>query len=328
MKRLSLLALCLFAGATLLMSSKDPGDDKKKKNQGKEPAEETLTAEQRKLLSIIVSLKYDTSSMIKLAGNMGTVKLAKGFKFLDAAQADKVVYDLWGNVRSNDASSKLLGMIFPENGSPIGDSSWAFLVQYEEIGYVKDGDAAKINYDDLKKDIQKDQEEVNKMNVPLGASAMHFVDWAEKPYYDADKKVLYWAKNIKVDGEEINTLNYDIRVLGRKGIMKLQAVSGLNMLAEVNKYKNQMLEMVSFGDGNKYSDYNSSTDKVAAYTIGGLVAGKVLAKVGIFALLLKNIKLVLLAIAAFGAGIWRFITGRRKKEEEMAPYNNTTDGQA
>ena len=46
------------------------------------------------------------------------------------------------------------------------------------------------------------------------------------------------------------------------------------------------------------------------------MAGKVLAKVGIFALVLKNIKLILLAIAGFGGGIWRFITGKKKKPEE------------
>ncbi|HET7898798.1 MAG TPA: hypothetical protein VFL47_14035, partial [Flavisolibacter sp.] len=48
----------------------------------------------------------------------------------------------------------------------------------------------------------------------------------------------------------------------------------------------------------------------------GLVAGKLLAKAGIIALILKNIKLIFLAIAGFGSGIWRFFTGKRKKQEE------------
>jgi uncharacterized membrane-anchored protein len=75
--------------------------------------------------------------------------------------------------------------------------------------------------------------------------------------------------------------------------------------------------MVSFNKGNTYSDFDSKTDDIAAWTIGGLVAGKILAKVGFFALILKNIKLIGLAILALGGGIWRFIRGRRKKEEEF-----------
>jgi hypothetical protein len=55
---------------------------------------------------------------------------------------------------------------------------------------------------------------------------------------------------------------------------------------------------------------------VAAWTIGGLVAGKVLAKAGFFALILKFIKPILLVLIATGGGIWRFLGGRRKEKEE------------
>ena len=52
-------------------------------------------------------------------------------------------------------------------------------------------------------------------------------------------------------------------------------------------------------------------------SMGGLVAGKVLAKVGFFALALKYIKFILLGLVAAGGAIWRFIRGRRKEEEEL-----------
>jgi uncharacterized membrane-anchored protein len=79
-----------------------------------------------------------------------------------------------------------------------------------------------------------------------------------------------------------------------------------------------VLSMVEFSNGNRYADFNSNTDKVAAWTIGGLVAGKVLAKVGFFALFLKYIKLIIIAVGGGAAAVWRFITGRRKKEETVA----------
>jgi uncharacterized membrane-anchored protein len=80
-----------------------------------------------------------------------------------------------------------------------------------------------------------------------------------------------------------------------------------------------VLDMASFNPGYTYEEFDSNVDEVAAWTVGGLVAGKVLAKAGILALILKNIKLVFIALAAAGAGIWRFVSGRRKKEEPPAP---------
>ena len=251
---------------------------------------------------------------IDLGDNLAAINIPEGFKYLDGAQSAKVIYDIWGNPRGND---KLLGMIMPEDGGILHEDSWAFIITYEDMGYVKDKDAGDTNYDDLMNQMKKESEEANPERIKQGYSALHIVGWAEKPYYDADKKVLYWAKEIQFGSDSVNTLNYDVRVLGRKGILSLNAVASIGQLQEVNKYKGQILSMVQFNPGNKYSDYDSGVDKVAAWTIGGLVAGKILAKVGLFALILKNIKLVILALVAAGGGIWRFITGRRKKKEEM-----------
>ena len=75
-----------------------------------------------------------------------------------------------------------------------------------------------------------------------------------------------------------------------------------------------MLNSVEFNQGNKYSDFNPSVDKVAAWTIGGLVAGKVLAKAGLFAIILKFGKVIILGLAAVGGTIWKFITGKKGEE--------------
>jgi len=190
-------------------------------------------------------------------------------------------------------------------------------VEFDDIGYVKDKDADKINYDDLLKDIKKGQEEANMERKKLGMETMELVGWASKPYYDKERKVLHWAKEYKVEGAEQNTLNYDIRVLGRKGVLNLQAVSGIESLDSVKAHINDVLGMVAFNEGHKYSDFNSNTDKVAAWTIGGLVAGKILAKVGLWAIIAKFFKFIILGIVAAGGAIWRFITGRKKQTDQM-----------
>jgi hypothetical protein len=58
-------------------------------------------------------------------------------------------------------------------------------------------------------------------------------------------------------------------------------------------------------------------DKIAAVTIGGLVAGKLLAKAGFFVIILKFIKPILLGLVAGGSALWRWITGRKKEDDEQ-----------
>ena len=62
-------------------------------------------------------------------------------------------------------------------------------------------------------------------------------------------------------------------------------------------------------------------DQVAAWTIGGLVAGKILAKAGLFAVILKFLapiwKFLLIAVVPIGA--WFKKRFARKQTEEYAP---------
>jgi uncharacterized membrane-anchored protein len=271
-----------------------------------------------KIDSIESKLHYQTGT-VTLQNGLASINIAPGFKFLDATDARYVLEDVWGNLKGQTA----LGMILPADAKA-ATADYAFLVEYEGIGYVKDDDADDINYDDLLKEMKEETIKSNEERRKAGIATMDLVGWAAKPYYDKQRKLLYWAKEFKVEGYEDNTLNYDIRLLGRKGVLVLQAISGMDQLDSVNKNINNILGMVSFNKGNRYEEFDSNVDDVAAWTIGGLVAGKVLAKAGIIALILKNIKLIILAIAGFGGAIWRFVTGKKKKEEETVATDPQT----
>jgi uncharacterized membrane-anchored protein len=103
-----------------------------------------------------------------------------------------------------------------------------------------------------------------------------------------------------------------VRILGRKGVLVLNAIAGMPQLAEVKKNINPITESIIFESGSKYSDFNPDVDDVAAWTIGGLVAGKVLAKVGFFAVIAKFGKVIVLGLIAAGGAAFRFFTGRKK----------------
>ncbi|HEY0978885.1 MAG TPA: DUF2167 domain-containing protein [Flavobacteriales bacterium] len=253
---------------------------------------------------------------VELSNGVAGLDIPKGFKFLDQQQSADVIVGLWGNP---DADG-VLGMVLPEEIGVLSDGSYAFVVQYDEMGYVKDDDADDVDYDELAEEMKSGEAEHNAERAKNGYEPMYFIGWATKPFYDKEHKVLHWAKEIKFgDSTTVNTLNYNVRVLGRKGVLVLNAVSTMNELALVQQHIPDVLEMVQFNDGFRYEQFDSKVDDVAAWTIGGLVAGKVLAKAGILALVLKNIKLVLIALAAAGAGIFRFFGGKKKKKEEEAP---------
>ena len=273
--------------------------------------------------SLESSFKWQTGT-VNLSNNAIKLNIPQNFRFLNAEQSQYILEDIWGNLKDGS----VLGMVFPATISPLSDSAWAYVVTYDQMGYVKDNDADDINYDDLLKDMRKDSEAANAERAKQGMGRFDLVGWAQKPFYDKEHKVLHWAKEYKSEGATQNTLNYDVRVLGRKGVLSLNAVASMSQLNEVKSNVDAVLKMAQFNDGFAYKDFDSNIDQVAAWTIGGLVAGKVLAKVGIFALIAKFGKIIVIGLVAAGGAIWKFVTGRRRKNEEYAPVTENPNDQA
>lgn len=227
--------------------------------------------------------------------------------------------ELWGNPKGENLT---LGLLLPESQGVLSKNGYVFNIQYDEIGHVKDDDADDINYDDLLKDMQEGTVEENKERQKAGYEPVSIVGWAAKPFYDEDRKILHWAKEIKFGKDPLNTLNYNIRILGRKGVLVLNAIATENELPLVQKDINKVLDIVQFNDGYKYEDFDSSVDDVAAWTIGGLVAGKVLAKVGFFAIFAKFGKLIVLGLLGFFGAFKNKVKGWFSKDK-----NNENDNE-
>lgn len=241
-------------------------------------------------------------------------RLNDNFRYLGAADARKVLEDLWGN----PPDDSVLGMVVPKGRGVLDDSGWAVVVTYSDEGYVSDEDAAKIDYAGMLKEMKEADKENNEARKEAGYPALELVGWAEPPHYDAASKKLYWAKELRSEGADDNVVNYDIRVLGRRGYLSLNAVARMNELGEVKTGMQQLLPMVEFDSGSRYADYDKGTDKVAAYGLAALIGGGIAAKAGLFAklgaLLLGLKKLLIplvLLVGAFFKKIFGFVT--RKK---------------
>lgn len=286
---------------------------------------EQLLAYGKFIDSVNSVLKYETG-IISLPSGVIKMNVPKGFKYLGVDQSKYVIETLWGNLPQDN----LQGMLFPEAGHPFADSSYAYIIAYKPLGFVKDDDAKEIDYDKLLKDMQEGQKEANIQRKAMGLSSMYTQGWAAAPYYDDQKKVLHWAVDLTADGEDIHTLNYNIIVLGRKGVLSMNAVSTVDNFKMVKGDVAQVLDMAQFTEGNQYKDFDSNVDEVAAWTIGGLVAGKVLLKVGAAAGILKFLKFIIAGIVIAGGAVWRWIRGRKKEQElvyEPAPTPPPTQDQ-
>ena len=166
--------------------------------------------------------------------------------------------------------------------------------------------------------MQEDTENSNEYRVSEGYETIELIGWAASPFYDSEHKKLHWAKELKFGDSDVHTLNYNIRILGRRGYLELNAIGGMSELPLVEESIPYILQSVSFNEGNRYADFNPSMDKVAAYGIGGLIAGKMLLKAGLLAklgiMLAKFWKIIALGLVALGAGLKKYFSGKKEPE--------------
>jgi uncharacterized membrane-anchored protein len=251
---------------------------------------------------------HPTSGDVTVGDDLATLHLADAYQFVGPEDAVKVLV-AWGNP---PPSTPPLGLIWPAGASLFEDGSWAVFVEYDDQGHVDDADAKDIDYDALLKEIQQAQVDENPARIEAGYDALEIVGWAEPPHYDADAKKLYWAKHLRWEGGE--SLNYDIRVLGRRGVLQLAAVSGMDRLDDVRTGMQDVLPRVAFNQGETYADFDPSVDKVAAAGIAALIAGKVAAKAGLFKLLIAGLvagkKLIVAGAVAVAAAV-RGLLGKK-----------------
>src|SRR5262249_10074823 len=151
--------------------------------------------------------------------------------------------------------------------------------------------------------------EANADREKAGYGKVELVGWATEPRYDEGTHKMYWAKELDF-GAPQHTLNYDVRVLGREGVLSMNAVAGMPQLASIQKDMTALPQFAAFNSGFRYEDYNKGTDKLAAYGLGALVAGGVAAKLGLFAklfaLILAAKKLIIAGVIAIGGGLARW----------------------
>lgn len=256
---------------------------------------------------------------IALPQAKAVLHLGDQYYFLGPDEARKVITQIWGNPPGS--ADDVLGIVIAK-GATSYDNLWAAVVTYQPTGHVSDADAKTEDYDAVLTQMREGEGEENAERRKQGFPAIHLVGWAQPPSYDPARHALIWARDIAFVGQKIDTLNYDVRVLGREGVLSLNMVSDMRALAPVRAAAAEFGKVAAFDQGRGYADFNAATDKAAGYGLAGLIAGgvglAVVKKLGLLGLILAFGKkfIIIIGVALVGAGRYAMrLFGRRGASE-------------
>lgn len=232
-------------------------------------------------------------------GTTATIKVPEGYAFLGPDGARDL------NRLTENPSPDVDEYVLAKK-----DLSWIAFFSFNPSGYVKDNET--LDAEALLKSVSEGTEASNEERRSNGWAPIHVTGWAFQPKYDTAIKSLEWAFRLKGEQSSSESINYNTRLLGRRGVMEVQLVTSPDQLqASVADFKSQ-LPGYAFNAGETYAEFREG-DHVAEYGLAALVTGGAVAvasKKGLFAVigafLLKGWKLLLIVLAAAGAGIRSF----------------------
>lgn len=231
----------------------------------------------------------------------GQAKLAvpEGYIFADGSDTRKLM-----EAMQNPVSGEEMGFFAPES------MDWFAVFEFEEVGYVSDEDKDSLDADALLESIQAGTEAGNVERRKRGWAEMKILGWEQEPQYNETTNNLEWAIRAESEGEAI--VNYNTRLLGREGVMRVTLVVDPTLLDETMPEFQSALAGYDFQDGRRYAEYKKG-DRVAEYGLAALVAGgaaAVAVKSGAF----KWIWKVLLVVGLAASGFIKKLFGRGRQE--------------
>jgi len=262
---------------------------------------------QEKPPSPLANIKWQKGPSVASLGNIAEVRLPEGFMFAGAGDTRLLM-----EAMENPTSGSELGLLGPEN------LDWFVVFEFDEAGYIRDDEKDKLDADAMLKSIRAGNEEGNKERQKRGWATMTIVGWEQPPHYDPATHNLEWAIRGESQGKPV--VNYNTRILGRRGVMRATLVTDPGTLAQTLPSFKTVLGGYAFKQGSRYEQYVSG-DKVAKYGLTALVTGgaaAVAVKTGLFKYLWKLIVVIFIAIGAFFkrvfSAIKRFFGGAPDRE--------------
>jgi uncharacterized membrane-anchored protein len=190
-------------------------------------------------------------------GSVARLAVPAGCIFLDANSAR-----LFLETRGEPVTGREVGFLTGTN------QHWSALFIFDENGYVKDDEQDKLDADKLLESIKQGAAQGNKERQRNGNPPVEVVGWELPPKYDSAAHSLGWAIRGRCQGRPV--VNYNTRLLGRKGVMEVILVVAPESLPETLPVFRKVLAGCAYQPGQTYAEYRPG-DRVAKYGLGALV---------------------------------------------------------
>ena len=269
-----IVAFCIVACLTILTA---PGQTRKKARPS--PTPDSVPD---------YNVKWQKGPSTGNLGDVAEVQVPAGYVFAGANDTKTIM-----EANHNPVSGRELGFL-----SPAGEG-WFAVFEFDDVGFVRDDEKNSLDANALLESIKTGTAEANKERERRGWSTMTIVGWEQPPRYDAATHNLEWAIRGTTDGQPV--INYNTRLLGRRGVMEVTLVMDPSEMSETLPKFKTMLAGFGFGQGQKYGEFRQG-DKIAQYGLTGLIVGgtsAVLVKTGVFKWLWKLIVAGAVGISAF-----------------------------
>lgn len=263
----------------------------------KEPTPEEMKQLIKKRIDDVEKLGWTRQGKGNLGGK-AEIAIPQGYRFT-AGDATRKMMAMYGN----PATEREFGMLATEGLGP-----W-IIFEFDESGYVKDDEKDKIDADDMLAKLREGQEQGNEYRREHGLSELEILGWVVPPRYNEKTHNLEWATRLKSIGSEGISINYNTRLLGRKGVMEVTLVCEPEEMEKMIAEQEKILTGFNYTEGESYAEFREG-DNVAKYGLTTLIAGTgavAAVKMGLFGklglLVAKMGKGVILVVAAALAGL-------------------------
>lgn len=287
----ALAALVLFSGAALAQEANEPAPP-----PAGEPGDEGGGG--------LPPVKWLEGPATAELGTLAEIKVPEGYVFAGAADCRRLL-EAMGNLIGGHE----LGFLAPK------DDNWFVVFEFSDIGYVKDDEKDELDADDILDSLKANNKAANEERQRRGMELIDLVGWDVQPNYNPQTNNLEWAIRLRSKSGD-DTTNYNVRILGRRGVMEAALVLEPQDLNGAMPAFRSLLTGYGFKEGQRYSEWRKG-DKVAAVGLTALMVGgaaAVAAKTGFLAKFWKLLVLGALAVAGMAKKLWSSLFGRKEAQ--------------
>lgn len=253
----------------------------------------------------VSQLPWQHGPTVGRIGDRATIKVPKGYAFLDAAATRR-----FNELLENPPTAVDEYVIAPDN------LDWIAFFSFSEIGYVKDDET--LDPDDVLSSIRDGLEHGNEERRSRGWDTLKLVGWSSQPQYDQQIRALAWAILLESESSGSQVVNYNTRLLGRRGVMEVTVAADPETLQPAIADFKGLVPGYAYVAGEGYGEFRPG-DHVAEIGLAALITGgaaAVASKKGWFAAIgvaiAKFWKLLLVGVVGIGVAIRKFFGGGRK----------------